>query len=77
MLEHNATSLKKLSFELAKKVEDFEVLDKLINLESFYIYESAPIHSIQFLKPLKNLKYAYIGTEVLDGQIAYLDEKKV
>ena len=73
----NSPSLKKLSFELAKKVEGFDVLDKLTNLESFYIYESAPIHSIQFLKKLKNLKYAYIGTEVLDGDVAFLEEKGI
>jgi hypothetical protein len=76
-LESIATSLMKLSFELARKVKDFTVLDKLHNLESFYIYESAPIHSIQFLKQLKNLKYAYIGTEVLDGDVAYLEAKGI
>ena len=76
-LKFIAPSLKKLSFELARKVEGFEVLDQLTNLESFYIYESAPIHSIQFLKKLKNLKYAYIGTEVLDGDVAFLEEKGI
>jgi hypothetical protein len=69
--------LKKLSFELAKKVNSFLVLDELINLENIYIYESAPLHSIQFLKKLKNLKFAYIGTEVLDGDIAFLEEKGI
>lgn len=72
-----APSLKKLSFELARKVEDFQVLDQLTNLESFYIYESASIHSIQFLKKLKDLRYAYIGTEVLDGDVAFLEEKGI
>ncbi len=76
-LKTTAPSLKKLSFELARKVEGFEVLDHLTNLESFYIYESAPIHSIQFLKSLKNLKYAYIGTEVLNGDVDFLEEKGI
>jgi len=76
-LEYQVISLKKLSFELAKVIENFNVLDKLINLESFYIYESASIHSIKFLKKLKNFKYAYIGTEVLDGDVEYLNEKRI
>lgn len=72
-----ADSIKKLHFELVKGVKNFEVLDKLYNLENLFIYESAPIHSIDFLKKLKHYKYAYIGTEVKDGNVAYLEEKGI
>lgn len=76
-LEAVAANIKKISFELANKVKDFSVLEKMCNLEKLYLFRCAPLHSIQFLKKLKNLKYVYIGTEVLDGDVAYLEEKGI
>ncbi|WP_276504572.1 hypothetical protein [Terrimonas pollutisoli] len=72
-----ASSLSKLSFELVPKIKDFNVLNCLPNLERFYIFRSAPLSSVQFIKHLKNLKYAYIGTEVLDGDIKILKMKNI
>lgn len=76
-LDAIAPDIKKVSFELTNGVKDFSVLEKMRNLEKLYLYRCAPIHSIQFLKKLKNLKYAYIGTEVLDGDVTYLEEKGI
>ena len=76
-LEAIASNIKKVSFELTNEVKDFSVLEKMPNLEKLYLYRCAPIHSIQFLKKLKHLKYAYIGTEVLDGDVTYLKEKGI
>lgn len=68
-------SLRKLSLELVKNVNDFAVLDGLVNLEAFYVAKSTPIHSIQWLKKLKNLKYACVDTKVLDGDVEFLKMK--
>lgn len=76
-LEAVAQNFLKISFELTNGIKDFSVLEKMPNLEKLYLYRCAPIHSIQFLKKLKNLKYAYIGTEVLDGDVTYLEEKGI
>lgn len=70
-------SITNLSFELCPKIEDFSVLSSLQNLETFVIQKSTPMQSVQFIKNLKNLRYAYIGTEVLDGNIEILKEKKI
>jgi hypothetical protein len=76
-LEGVAKNIKKITFELTSRIKDFSVLEKMPNLEKLYLFRCAPIPSIQFLKKLKNLKYAYIGTEVLDGDVAYLEEKGI
>ncbi|MBC7934223.1 MAG: hypothetical protein H7Y86_02525, partial [Rhizobacter sp.] len=55
-LQSNAKTLRRLGFELANKVRDFHVLDRLKNIERFSIYRSAPLHSVQFIKHLQNLK---------------------
>lgn len=70
-------SITNLNFEHCPKIEDFSVLESLQNLETFVIQKSAPMQSVQFIKNLKNLRYAYIGTEVLDGNIEILKEKKI
>lgn len=69
--------LKNLFFELCSNINSFKVLDKMPNLESFYIFRSSPIHSAQFIKQLNNLRYAYIGTEILDGDVEFLKERKI
>jgi len=76
-LEAVSKNIKKITFELTGRIRDFSVLEKMPNLEKLHFYRCAPIHSIQFLKKLKHLKYAYIGTEVLDGDVSYLDEKGI
>ncbi len=76
-MEAVATNIRKLSFESVKRIEDFSVLEKIPELTKLYLYNCAPLHSIQFLKRLKSLKYAYIGTEVLDGNVEYLIEKGI
>lgn len=76
-LKEISNTLNKLSFELVPKVKNFDVIGSLPNLESFYISRSAPIPSVQFIKHLKKLKYAYIGTEVLDNNVEILKEKKI
>jgi hypothetical protein len=76
-LEHIACHLKKLSFELCPKIENFSVLDSMTELETFYIYRSAPLHSVSFIKNQHNLKYAYIGADVLDKNVEILREKKI
>jgi len=70
-------SLTNLYFELCPKIENFTVLNNLSNIETFVIQKSAPLQSVQFVKTLKKLKYAYIGTEVLDGDVEILKEKKI
>lgn len=76
-LAHIAPHLKKLSFELCPNIQNFSVLDSMTELETFYIYRSAPLHSVSFIKNQHNLKYAYIGTDVLDKNVEILKEKKI
>lgn len=76
-LAHIASHLKKLSFELCPNIENYSVLDKMAQLETFYIFRSAALHSVAFIKSQKNLKYAYIGADVLDKNVEILKEKKI
>jgi len=71
-----SSSLKALSLEFTKSIRDYSVLEKLDNLEAFYISNNSPLHSIQWMRKLKNIKHAYVGVEVLDGDVKYLIEKK-
>lgn len=70
-------SLSNLMFDLCPSIENFSVLEYLQNLETFVIQKSSPLDSVQFIKHLKKLRYAYIGSEVLDGDIEILKEKNI
>lgn len=72
-----ASILKNVYFELCPKIDSYKVVDKMHNLESFYIARSSPIHSVQFLKNTPNLRYAYIGVEVNDKDIQVLKDKGI
>jgi len=76
-LSNNYKTLRRLSFDLAKRIQDFHVLESLINLERFNIDRCSPLHSIQWMKKLEKLQWAYIGVEVLDGDIQYLKDRKI
>jgi len=69
------TILKNVYFELCPKIERYQVVNDMRNLESFYIARSSSIHSVQFIKNTLNLRYAYIGVEVNDKDIQVLKEK--
>ena len=69
--------LENVYFELCPKIESYTVVDLMYNLEYFYIARSAPIHSVQFLKNTSNLRYAYIGVEVIDKDIQVLKDKGI
>ena len=51
-----------------------ETIAHLENLETLVIQNSAPIPSVEFIRNFKKLKYAYIGSEILDGKTDVLDE---
>jgi len=69
--------LKNVYFELCPKIESYKVVDKMHNLEFFYIARSSAIHSVYFINNLVNLRYAYIGVEVADKDIQVLRDKSI
>lgn len=65
-----SNGLKIVSFELCKKVEDFEALAKLRKLEKIMLTDSGKIGSLAFVKDLPNLKFiSFVGTNVVDGNL--------
>ncbi len=70
-----SNTLQNLNIWNCKRITDYSVIEKLINLETFVIQKSAPIHSVQMLKELEKLWYVSINTEILDGNVEYLKEK--
>jgi hypothetical protein len=75
-LSATSETLLNLSFWLCRGIQDYKTIEELINLETFVIQKSAPIHTIEMLKQLNKLWYVSIETEILDGNVAYLKEKK-
>lgn len=70
-----AKSINRLSLEKCKQIVDYEMIEKMLCLEFLYIFESAPIHSVDFLRNMKELRYAYIGVDILDKNVSFLKEK--
>lgn len=70
-----AQNLSLFSLEKCKRIENYEIMEKMLNLESLYLFEAAPIHSVDFLRKMEKLKYAYIGVDILDGNVSFLKEK--
>jgi hypothetical protein len=66
-------NLTNLTLEKCLKIEDMEIIGELSKLETLVLQNSAPIPSVQFIENFKNLKYAYIGVEILDGRTDILD----
>lgn len=67
-------NLTNLTLEKCPNIEDMETIAHLENLETLVIQNSAPIPSVEFIRNFKKLKYAYIGSEILDGKTDVLDE---
>jgi len=61
--------------EKCKRIVSYEILEEMLNLESLYLFEVSPIHSVDFLRKMKSLEYAYIGVDVLDKNVSYLKER--
>ena len=68
-------SIHRLALEKCKKISDYKIIEKMVELESLYLFESAPIHSVNFLRNMKNLRYAYIGVDIIDGNVSFLKER--
>ena len=63
-------SLTSIEFDQCKKIQSYEVLGELENLQRLLLFNCHQIPSLTFLKPLKNLKFfSFVNTNVLDGDL--------
>ena len=66
-----SNSLTNVSFQLCKKVEDFEALGKIKKLEKIMLTDSGKIGTLAFVKELPDLKFiSFVGTNIVDGNIS-------
>lgn len=62
-------TLKALRIENCPKIEDFEVLSELENLELLELSGKNQVRDLQFIKRMKNLKTFVFDVNVLDGDL--------
>lgn len=74
-LKKITSSLELFSIDKCKKIGDYKVLEDLINIKFFYIMDSAPLPSVNFINSMPKIEYVYIGVEILDKDISILNEK--
>lgn len=69
-LENVSDTLKDLSIDACSKIQDFEVLNSLENLEHLYLEGNNKIPNLQFLKNMKKLKVFVFTMNVEDGDLS-------
>lgn len=62
-------TLKELAIDACSKIQDFEVLNTLENLEYLYLEGNNKIPNLQFLKNMKKLKVFVFTMNVEDGDL--------
>ncbi len=70
MLDDLAPTLRLLSIENCPKIEDFNVIEKLKNLEYLELCGKNEIPSLEFIKGLPNLKFLKVSMNILDGDVS-------
>ncbi|WP_153797451.1 hypothetical protein [Foetidibacter luteolus] len=76
-LEKISSKITKIYFELCWNIKSYRSVEKMINLQSLYIYRCASLDCVKFIENFNQLEYAYIGVDVLDGDIEILKKKKI
>ncbi|MFT3823048.1 MAG: hypothetical protein QM731_03975 [Chitinophagaceae bacterium] len=61
--------------EKCMQIESYKILEDMVNLEALYFCDAAPIHSIDFLREMNKLQYAYIGVAIQDRNVSFLKER--
>lgn len=69
-LENVSDTLKDLSIDACSKIQDFEVLNSLENLEYLSLEGNNKIPNLQFLKTMKKLKVFVFTMNVEDGDLS-------
>lgn len=71
-------NLKVLNFSSSKKIENIELVSKLINLESLGFIESVKLESAKILEPLKKMKAfgIYGSSSFIDGDLTTLKQMR-
>lgn len=70
-LEQIKDTLKLLSFQSCKNIQNHDYVKYLTNLEWLDFHRCGQMDTIEFIKYMPNLKhFTFLGTDVLDGNIA-------
>lgn len=69
----SGTSIKSITIENSKNIQDYSFLESCENLEEIKIHNSSPILSLSFVSRLRKLKsLRFVGTKVIDGDMSPL-----
>jgi len=70
-LKHCSSTLKKLEIDHCKRIDNYDVLGKLIELTWLNVTDSKELEDIYFLKKLKKLEhFAFVNTNVVNGDMS-------
>jgi hypothetical protein len=65
-------SIESITINNCKKIQDYSVIGKGLNMNFLYILSSSPAKNISFMKDLSNLKYSNIDIDIVDGSVDIL-----
>lgn len=70
-----AGNITRLAIEKCRCIESYAIVEEMLDMDGLYIFESAPIHSVDFFRKMRQLRYAYVGVDILDENVSYLQER--
>jgi hypothetical protein len=65
-------SIESITIKDCKKIKDYSIIGKGLNMKYLYILSSSPATNISFMKDLSNLKYSNIDINIIDGSVDIL-----
>ena len=72
MIIENKDKLKILSLEFCKKINCFDCIRELINLNKLTLCSCGDIPNLKFIKELKKLNnFVFLDTNIIDGNLSY------